>query len=229
MGSYSFANCSSINGRVKIPNKVTSIDESTFYSCSAIDTIILPDSLQHIGKNAFANCTNITGNISIPGTCSIIDSNAFANCDNIIALDIDNAKTSIGNHSFISCDRLVSVNLGDSATSIGNLAFKDCFRLNNVQMGNSVASIGNNAFEYCTNLKNVTIESANIYIAAAGVSNSHAGRILGYAKTINVLASVVDDTNNTNSFLNDTTKYTKSAKHVIGDDNKEYYTYTKVS
>lgn len=152
LGSYSFANCTSINGRVKIPNKVTSIDESTFFSCSSLDTIILPDSLQHIGKNAFANCTNITGNISIPSTCSIIDANAFANCDNIIALDIDNAKIFIGNHSFISCDRLVSVNFGDSAISIGNSAFKDCFRLNNVQMGNSVTRIGNSAFEGCVRL-----------------------------------------------------------------------------
>ena len=249
IGSCAFRGCIGISD-IFIPIEVVTINatsyEAPFYGCLSSLTIYVEANSKPSGWGSHWNDKNSSNN-----TFDTAWGISRQNYENIKLFSKQHPEfnftgTTItgyqGNDDFIIIPECITnisslssrtyikgIQLSNALKIIGQNSLKNLAQLTSIIIPESVTSIGNNAFEYCTNLKNVTIESANIYIAAAGVSNSHAGRILGYAKTINVLASVVDDTNNTNSFLNDTTKYTKSAKHVIGDDNKEYYTYTKVS
>ncbi len=208
-----------------IPNTITEIKARAFYGCTGLTSVTIPSSITSIGDSAFYKCSGLTS-VTIPSSVTSIVGAVFFGCSGLTSITIPEGVTSIGSDAFRGCSGLTSVIIPNSVTSIAYRAFYDCGGLTSVTIPSSVTSIGNYAFDNCTNLKTVTIDSANIYKAAVGTSYNHAGNLLSSATTINVLASVVDDEANTNTFLNDTSKYTKSEKTEI--DGKEYYVYTKI-
>ena len=104
-------------------------------------------------------------------------------------------------------------------TSIGDDAFRDCSSLTSIEIPSSVTSIGDGAFWGCSSLTTVTIDSAEIYNDLT--SNTSCGSLIKNAETIKVLKSVVDKPENTNTYLNNESNYTKTEE---GD----YYVYTVV-
>ncbi len=130
--------------------------------------------------------------------------------------------------AFGTCKKLESVTIPrDSClTTIGSTAFIRNYELRSFYVTSLVNYIGQEAFEDCSKLKVVTIDSPTIYNALTGTDLNTCGGLIQYAETINVLKSVVDDYNNTNTFLNDTTKYTRTTTTI---DGYEYYQYKKVA
>lgn len=61
---------------------VTYIGDSTFYNCTSLSNIEIPESITHIGKYAFYDCTSLS-NIEIPEFVTSIGSYAFAGCNNL--------------------------------------------------------------------------------------------------------------------------------------------------
>ena len=247
IGSCAFRGCVGISD-IFIPIEVvtinaTSYENSPFYGCLSSLTIYVEANSKPSGwgshwkdKNSSNNTFDTAWGISRQNYESIklfskqhpefnftgtTITGYQGNDDFIIIPECITNISSLSSRTYIK-----GIQLSNALKIIEQNSLKNLAQLTSIIIPESVTSIGNNAFDYCTNLKNVTIESANIYIAAAGISNSHAGRILGYAKTINVLASVVE--NNTNTFLNDATKYTKSEKHQLEEGGEYYYTYTKI-
>jgi hypothetical protein len=113
---------------------ITTIHDRTFYNCSSLTNVTIPNGVTSIGRTAFAICTSLV-NVKIP-----------------------NSVTSIGNNSFSGCTSLTKVNIPDSVTSIGNFSFSRCTSLANVSIPNSVISIGQGAFDGCTSLTSVKFE-----------------------------------------------------------------------
>ena len=88
---YTFAGCSKLN-KVVINEGIDSIDDYTFADCESLDleTIILPNSLENIGKCAFKDCNKICKNSTIKLQNSIkhIADGAFSN-SNIETLNLE--------------------------------------------------------------------------------------------------------------------------------------------
>lgn len=64
---------------VLLPNTLTSIGQSAFYSCSNLTEIHLPASLTSIGDSAFRCCDNLT-EINFPDNLTSVGIYAFWNC-----------------------------------------------------------------------------------------------------------------------------------------------------
>ena len=81
IADYTFYNCSSLT-RITIPNSVTSIGSSAFYGCSGLTSITIPNSVTSIGNTAFNYCTSLTS-VTIPDSITSIGEDAFKGCGNL--------------------------------------------------------------------------------------------------------------------------------------------------
>ena len=64
IGYNTFYGCSGLIS-ITIPNSVTSIDMSAFYYCSSLTSITIPESVTSIGNGAFSGCSSLTS-ITLP-------------------------------------------------------------------------------------------------------------------------------------------------------------------
>ena len=109
---------------------VTKIGDETFYYCSNLRNVTIPNSVTEIGKQAFCN-------------------------SRLESVEIPNSVTSIGEAAFQSCSSLTSIKIPNSVTSIGKTAFQNCSSLTSVIIPNSVTEIEAQAFNGCKALKTV--------------------------------------------------------------------------
>ena len=68
-----------------IITKSNNIGNYTFYQCTNLETIIIPNTVTSIGNEAFYNCTNLTS-VTIPNSVTSIGENAFSAESNISPL-----------------------------------------------------------------------------------------------------------------------------------------------
>ena len=127
---------------IKLPNKVTSIGEKSFYNCVHLESINIPNSLISVGKDAFTNCYDIKVYIdgfTIPAGWSKINfanedanpasiSGGLYNTENehIENLIIPNGVETIGSYAFYNFSKTKSIIIPDSVTDIGKGAFYGC-------------------------------------------------------------------------------------------------------
>ena len=90
IGNSAFPYCSALES-VTIGNRVTSIGNEAFYYCSALQSVTIGNSVQTIGDNAFASCSALP-NLAIGDSVTSIGNNAFYYCSALdtIILTINN-------------------------------------------------------------------------------------------------------------------------------------------
>ena len=69
---------------ITLPKNLTTIGESTFFSCDGFTRVEIPDGTQRIGSNAFSYCTNLK-EVVIPKSVTQIGGafESFAGCDSL--------------------------------------------------------------------------------------------------------------------------------------------------
>ena len=72
-----FSGVSRMRGITFTGTLLTDIQQMAFYNCSALRTLVLPDSVQTLGEKAFANCGSLT-TVSISENSSLTTMGAFA-------------------------------------------------------------------------------------------------------------------------------------------------------
>ena len=142
------------NGKVTIPDGVTSIGRSAFIDCRGLTSVTIPNSVKEIRDWAFAGCSGLTS-VTIPNSVKRIGYSAFTDCA-LTSVAIPDGVASISDRAFMGCRGLTSVTIPNSVTSIGDGAFSGCSNLTSVTIPSSVTSIGDRAFSYCA-LTSVTI------------------------------------------------------------------------
>ncbi len=102
-------------GKYRIPDEVTSIEDSAFSYCSDLTDISLPDGLTNIEDYVFSNCSGLTM-LKIPSGVTSIGTAAFRNCYMLTTVEIPNSVASIGEDAFNFCYSLTDVFYGGSET-----------------------------------------------------------------------------------------------------------------
>ena len=120
------------NGK-KVKPKKTAFDaniiSNTYENGTGIIKFEKP--IRKIGDSSFYGCSNLTS-ITIPNSVTLIGYSAFEGCTNLTSIAIPNSVTSIGGYAFFYCSRMTSVTIPDGVTSIGSYAFYECTSLTSV-------------------------------------------------------------------------------------------------
>ena len=151
----SFYGCTGLKS-VDLPDSLQTIGKNAFRDCTGLESVDLPDSLQTIGKNAFRNCTGLKS-VDLPDSLQTIGENAFRGCTLIKSIEIPKNVTSIGKGAFCGCYTMESITIPEGITRIENIAFGNCWKLKSITIPPSVTSIEAYAFGDCRNLKSITI------------------------------------------------------------------------
>ncbi len=185
IGKYAFYNCSSLAKadlqniekvddfafgdcvKLSIINmpKVVSIGEMAFAAVAensssgcAVETIVLPNTLNHLGEGAFIKCKQLTS-VEIASKLDILDA-TFAECTALKTVTLHQGIKNINGFAFYNNASLTSINL-ENVESIGECAFYQCSHLATADL-TKVTTIGSEAFAYCTALTNATLSQAQV-------------------------------------------------------------------
>ena len=152
-GSVSFNYA--LNGdELTVEEGSTAIPEFAFRQNNLFLTVVLPTTLETIGRFAFDE-TSLT-EVSLPNSLITIEQGAFRRSD-LTELVVPDSVVSIGASAFDNTD-LAAVRLPESLTSIGDYAFYNT-PLTQVIIPESVQALGRGAFA-ATNIESVVVPAS---------------------------------------------------------------------
>lgn len=162
IGTYAFQNCTAIT-TIVIPNTVTEIGDYAFGGCSHLITVSLPLGLNKLGSATFYNCAALQMS-TFPENVTVIGGSLFQGCTSLTNFTIPSRISELPNYMFYQCSKLESVTLPSGLTSIGESAFSRCSKLANITLPNGLLHIRNSAFGNCTSLAWTTLPDSVLTI-----------------------------------------------------------------
>lgn len=140
--------------KVIVGEGITAISDNLFTAklpkYSAIEEVVLPSTLEEIGKEVFRDCIKLKS-IVIPNSVTKMGFGVFQGCTNLTSVTLSNRLTYIPSITFFESG-LRSIKIPNSVEDIGNHAFAGCGNLKSVSIPNSLKKIRGNAFAQCYNL-----------------------------------------------------------------------------
>ena len=101
--------------KIILPHTIESIGKFAFNECTNLVSINLSDSVKEIGSYAFSGCTKLN-NIALPSNLKIIETGSFSHCTSLVNLVIPYGVTDINEHAFFGCDSLITVTIPNPTT-----------------------------------------------------------------------------------------------------------------
>ena len=186
IGGGVFAECTALNS-VNLSENVKSLSPCMsrnnaayteylgfFEDCYSLDSIVIPDSVNTIGREAFYGCGSLTS-ITIPNGIKYIGDNVFSYCPHISEVLLtsptvrDFCQGTVNKallNSGVDVDRRVQIAGKEiseivitNTSYIEDYAFYNCPHLSSVIIDDSVKTIGLYAFAECDSIKQVTLSN----------------------------------------------------------------------
>lgn len=136
IGAAAFGGCTSLTGTLSLPSTLKRIGgysgynsywDAVFGECNFTCELVLPESLEEIGKGAFRNCRNLYGALRLPENLKLLGEGAFEGCENLSgSLEIPQGVSVISLNCFNGCWFGGTLKLHDGITAIDGSAFANC-------------------------------------------------------------------------------------------------------
>lgn len=136
IGTYAFADCSSLTG-FTVPASVTTIKDHAFDGCSAMTAFEVPVGVTEIGGQAFGNCSELA-------------TFTFAEASTL---------TSIGKSAFYKCAKLTEITFPESLTTLGGELFNGA-GVTSIFIPKNVNSIGE-GLTYACSVASIAVDAEN--------------------------------------------------------------------
>lgn len=182
-GNSVFAKCDNLK-KVTVSEGCTKL-EIGFDGCKSLIDVVLPSTLETLGRNSrnthnyiFDNCSSLTKivipekvwfigywafrhsglkSISLPDGVQYLWTYAFSDCKDLKEVKMPLQLLQIEQGCFEGCENVSKIILPDKVKKIGYRAFADCKNLCNISWGKSIQSIEREAFVNCALLPNVNL------------------------------------------------------------------------
>ena len=129
-GKYELITYSGTKETITLPEKINGNDYE-INRMRGVVNVIIPDSINDIGKRAFLGCQSLR-NVVIGNGITTIYIDNFCGCSNLRYIEIGDSVTSIEGGAFAGCQSLTSVLMPSSITLIGERAFRGCSNLTDI-------------------------------------------------------------------------------------------------
>ena len=159
--------------------KTYTINDSAFYGCTGIESVIIPDCVTLIGQKSFMGCSALKS-VILPSNITQISSYTFRDCTSLRSITIPDSVTIIGEHAFSGCINLRSITLSNNLETICGAAFSNCITLTSITIPQKVNYIYSFAFSDCYNL----IEIYNLSSLTITQGSDSNGQIALFAKDV---------------------------------------------
>ncbi len=110
--------------KIVVPDTVTTISDSAFMYCSALEEVELPESLKVLGAQAFYRCSSLK-KVSIPDGPETLGYAAFMFCEALEEITLPKTLTEIKDSVFSNCGALVTINFRGSEAEWGKITISD--------------------------------------------------------------------------------------------------------
>ena len=185
IGKRAFYNCKALSAIALETTKITSLEELTFYGCSKLDTITLPDSVQKIDDQAFESCIKLRTVIGFKNIKQI-GKKVFYSCTSLNSIELnpeinkdekqnENGETKITikipDNLFNGCEKLQSIIIPDRVTALGTSIFANCKALNELTIPEGIETISSNLCNGCLTLKSLSLPSTITKIDSSAIKD----------------------------------------------------------
>lgn len=146
---------------------VQSVQDKAFMSCIALESIVLPNSLEYTSNYMFDGCgklNSVTNTDNLKG----FGQYTFNNCPSLKEITLPPTLTSIGSYAFDGSG-LTGIKIPKSVTSIGYYAFGNCSSLTSFSVPKGITSI--NFLDGCTKLTSITIPDGVTDVSLSGCTS----------------------------------------------------------
>lgn len=165
IGENAFSGCTGIK-KIVVSEGIEYIENGAFYNCTSLNNILLPNTLNYLGKLGTGKDTSSFSDkikeLSLEelhqGAVNFISDvrGTFENTS-ITTVDIPISVNYIGERCFSNCKHLLEVNVLSEVDKIENGTFKGCTSLKQVKLVNGIHEIGTLAFYGCKSLSDISI------------------------------------------------------------------------
>lgn len=141
---------------------VVEIADKAFANRSDVRSVVIPDSVERIGKKAFAFCTSLFDiRVSRHSHLSLIGDRAFIGCEHLAALSLGHLHGNLicGKKVFAHCTGLRAVALPVGMEDIAEGMFEGCRMLTLVILPEMLRTVHTSAFSACVSLAELSLPS----------------------------------------------------------------------
>lgn len=135
----------------------TTINSHGFEDCTALETVILPDSMGTIASYGFKGCTSLTG-MELPDTMRALGSFSFRGCTALASMGFNEGLTTIGGSAFRDCTVISSAMFPSTLQTIESSAF-NISGVTEAYFPASITTLAADAFKNCNLIEKVTFAS----------------------------------------------------------------------